>query len=232
MAEPAYGARQIRQWRNALRTAAVDADWRQVDDVRHKLTGYLARDGEPRELHCEDCDQDYPVWAAPNELWNKVVREPANAAGVTEPFLCLTCFALRAERHGIVPTAWVVSPEARSDYPRIGEDDDAGPIVQVPERQWKALVRLYSVTSEYRDGLDGPSGEASPKAMREALAEVDPRPETAVPAAQLEARIAELEEAADEVVGGFLVDGADVSEAVFRLKRLLESSPTGGEDPR
>ena len=69
----------------------------------------------PRELHCEDCDRDYPTWVAPSPLWNAVVREAADAAGITEPFLCLTCFALRAEKHGIVPTAWVVRPEACTD---------------------------------------------------------------------------------------------------------------------
>lgn len=71
----------------------------------------------PRELHCEDCDRDYPVWCAPNVLWNKVVRAPSEAAGIVEPFLCLTCFALRAERSGIVPTAWVVRPERNEDMP-------------------------------------------------------------------------------------------------------------------
>jgi hypothetical protein len=58
---------------------------------------------EPRELHCEECDRDYPVWVAPSPLWNAVVREPSDAAGRTEPFLCLTCFAMRAERSGVRP---------------------------------------------------------------------------------------------------------------------------------
>lgn len=75
----------------------------------------------PRELHCEDCDRDYPTWVAPSPLWNEVVRVPADAAVVTEPFLCPTCFALRAERAGIRPTAWVLRPERPEDMPTPAE---------------------------------------------------------------------------------------------------------------
>lgn len=60
----------------------------------------------PREGHCERCDRDYPVWVAPNALWNEVVRSTGS-----EPFLCPTCFALAAEAKGVRPTAWVLVPE-------------------------------------------------------------------------------------------------------------------------
>lgn len=71
----------------------------------------------PRELYCGNCACEYPVWCAPNALWNAVVRAPSDAAGIEEPFLCLTCFAVRAEEQGVRPTAWVVRPERAEDMP-------------------------------------------------------------------------------------------------------------------
>jgi hypothetical protein len=59
-----------------------------------------------RELLCQRCDQNYPVWFAPNELWNRVCPD---SEGIH--FLCLTCFAVLAEGKGIVPTAWVITLE-------------------------------------------------------------------------------------------------------------------------
>jgi hypothetical protein len=54
-----------------------------------------------RELLCQRCGSEYPVWYAPDELWNRVQREG-------EHFLCLTCFAVLAEERGIKPIAWVL----------------------------------------------------------------------------------------------------------------------------
>lgn len=48
-----------------------------------------------RELLCQQCGRDYPVWFAPNELWNAAIR-------VGEHFLCPTCFALLAEQREAV----------------------------------------------------------------------------------------------------------------------------------
>jgi hypothetical protein len=48
-----------------------------------------------RELLCQWCDNDYPVWVAPDELWNQVADE-------NEHFLCPTCFAMLAEQRGVV----------------------------------------------------------------------------------------------------------------------------------
>jgi len=54
---------------------------------------------EPRELLCMLCDADYPVWFAPNDLWNRVVRRED---GSDEwPFLCPTCFARKAVERGV-----------------------------------------------------------------------------------------------------------------------------------
>lgn len=59
---------------------------------------------ELRELLCQKCGRDYPVWFAPNELWNRVAKDD-------EHFLCMDCFALLAESRGIAPTAWMLLEE-------------------------------------------------------------------------------------------------------------------------
>lgn len=66
------------------------------------------KDLEKRECLCEICNTDYPVWFAPNKLWNKVMR-----GGEVEKynFVCMDCFAREAEEQGIIPTAWRLTPE-------------------------------------------------------------------------------------------------------------------------
>lgn len=51
-------------------------------------------EAERRELLCEDCNREYVVWYAPNEVWNKVMRPQGSTPN--EPFLCPSCFAFRA----------------------------------------------------------------------------------------------------------------------------------------
>lgn len=53
---------------------------------------------------CRDCGIDNPVWFAPNEVWNAVMGDHTG-------FLCPRCFIVRAEASGLVPTAWVLTPE-------------------------------------------------------------------------------------------------------------------------
>ena len=48
-----------------------------------------------RELLCQQCNKDYPVWFAPNELWNAVTDHLEEKPYIQ--FLCPTCFALLAE---------------------------------------------------------------------------------------------------------------------------------------
>lgn len=55
-----------------------------------------ARLERPREGHCEDCDRDYTIWYADNDLWNAVMRA-SGPPTEREPFLCATCFLIRAE---------------------------------------------------------------------------------------------------------------------------------------
>ena len=60
-----------------------------------------------RELLCQRCNLEYPVWFTANELWNATVRDG-------EHFFCLTCFAVLAEERGVIkPTAWKVEPESK-----------------------------------------------------------------------------------------------------------------------
>lgn len=59
-----------------------------------------------RELLCQKCGRDYPVWFTDNELWNLVVPEDLH-------FLCMDCFAVMAEQHNIIPTAWYITRETR-----------------------------------------------------------------------------------------------------------------------
>jgi hypothetical protein len=54
------------------------------------------------ELVCERCGRQHPVWFAPNEIWNRVIR--------SEHFLCPTCFVVLADERepAIAPTGWEV----------------------------------------------------------------------------------------------------------------------------
>jgi hypothetical protein len=75
----------------------------------------MAEGREHRELLCDLCDRDYPVWFAPHDVWNAVVRQ----GGVDEwAFLCPLCFSLIADerRPDLAPTGWILHPEGE---PRI-----------------------------------------------------------------------------------------------------------------
>ena len=51
------------------------------------------------ELLCMICDRDYPVWYAPDDLWNPVMRLPDGSD--RWPFVCPTCFTLEATKAGV-----------------------------------------------------------------------------------------------------------------------------------
>lgn len=57
-----------------------------------------------RELLCQRCDLEYPVWFAPNELWNRVAKDG-------EHFLCPNCFAVLAEARGASAIRWQLIPD-------------------------------------------------------------------------------------------------------------------------
>jgi len=66
---------------------------------------------EPRELLCEICDRDYPVWFAPSDLWNRVIRGGTKGGDEMYAFLCPTCFATLAEIAGVETTGWMLTTE-------------------------------------------------------------------------------------------------------------------------
>ena len=73
-----------------------------------------------QELSCELCHRDYPVWYAPNDLWNKVMRAPDDReASEKHAFVCPTCFAMEAERQGVNGTAWVLNIEQKKDQAQL-----------------------------------------------------------------------------------------------------------------
>lgn len=89
--------------------------WSLILGRSHKFP--FEKEKEKRELLCEVCDRDYPIWYAPNPLWNKVMRWPdGREASEKIGFICPTCFAMEAERLGIRPKgeAWVLDLEERN----------------------------------------------------------------------------------------------------------------------
>lgn len=72
-----------------------------------------SRPSEPREGVCDVCRCAYPVWFAPNALWNKIMRR-ADGSDIY-PFICLNCFAHIAENEGHKPTAWMLVEEPWDD---------------------------------------------------------------------------------------------------------------------
>ena len=78
--------------------------------LESKLESLVSKAIQPaiRELLCQRCDSEYPVWYAPNELWNQVQRDG-------EHFFCPTCFAVLAEERGIETTAWRLTLETEEN---------------------------------------------------------------------------------------------------------------------
>lgn len=85
----------------SLARAALD---RGVDEVREAL------DAPHGEKVCMDCHGHNPVWFAPNDVWNFVIGGP-DAKGDPGGFYCPNCFIDRAEKVGVVPSAWKLEPE-------------------------------------------------------------------------------------------------------------------------
>lgn len=59
----------------------------------------VQRRDEPQELVCSLCGVDYPVWSAPDDLYNAVMRLPDGTD--RSPFPCPTCFARMAVESGV-----------------------------------------------------------------------------------------------------------------------------------
>lgn len=81
----------------------ADGEWEEVaPGVRSLRTTPPLAEGqqapaEIRELLCMICGKEHPVWYAPNDLWNRVIRRDGSDE---HPFLCPTCFTVLAEERG------------------------------------------------------------------------------------------------------------------------------------
>jgi len=80
-----------------------------------------------RELHCDDCHRDYPVWSVDNPTWNAVMR--ANGEQPGEPFLCPTCFVIRCGFRA--PLLTVTEDPSLLDTPPAPSREDAVMAVDV-----------------------------------------------------------------------------------------------------
>ena len=69
-----------------------------------------ALDAPLGEKVCMDCHGHNPVWFAPNEIWNFTIGGP-DAKGDPGGFFCPNCFIVRAEKAGVIPSAWKLEPE-------------------------------------------------------------------------------------------------------------------------
>lgn len=89
-----------------------------------------AMDVHGKEGTCDECGCEYPVWFAPNHLWNLAMGGP-EATDDPGGMLCPTCFMKRAEAAGAVPTAWEVRPERAMDVreaARVLADNTPNPV--------------------------------------------------------------------------------------------------------
>lgn len=72
---------------------------------------------EVRECLCQLCDREYPVWFAPSDIWNKVMRQGGHISGDEEyPFVCPSCFAFKYEEEVNPNAVWMLSLENRLVY--------------------------------------------------------------------------------------------------------------------
>jgi hypothetical protein len=51
-----------------------------------------------RELLCQRCGHDYPIWYCDHFLWNPVAEYIEKQTNVQISFLCMNCFALYCEK--------------------------------------------------------------------------------------------------------------------------------------
>lgn len=92
-------------------------------DLTH--AGGVKLEGAHPEALCQDCAGPNRVWFAPSPLWNLVMGGP-EAKGDPGGIVCPMCFIRRAEEAGIVPTAWVVAPEAAPIANETGSPTEGG----------------------------------------------------------------------------------------------------------
>lgn len=98
---------------------------------------------EREELLCEVCGVDYPVWFAPNPLWNAAVRHDGRD---DYSFLCPTCFMRLADEHNGSTGPWVVTDETT------GHEQAAALAYTLRE----VVIQAEAALTVYRDGSPDP----------------------------------------------------------------------------
>lgn len=78
---------------------------------------------------CMDCGtQDTIVWHTQNVFWNQVLSFPGEVAhGDPGGLLCIPCFVVRADRAGLDPAGYELSPSWRWERHRFDEDSVINP---------------------------------------------------------------------------------------------------------
>lgn len=66
-----------------------------------------------RELLCQDCEAEYPIWYCDHFLWNPLAIELEREFGVPIHFLCLNCSASHITRM-VKKVADAIDPSSRS----------------------------------------------------------------------------------------------------------------------
>lgn len=70
--------------------------------MNEKLKSDMTLQQPERELLCQKCEQDYPIWYCDNFLWNPVTALIEEQTNVRVSFLCLNCFAFYCEQAVLV----------------------------------------------------------------------------------------------------------------------------------
>lgn len=84
------------------------------------MSARVSGNGTAREGLCQVCDRDYPVWFAPNPLWNRVMRDGVRAKGDMYAFICPTCFANIADEQNGEPLTWTMFEDGKfEEYQRV-----------------------------------------------------------------------------------------------------------------
>lgn len=92
----------------------------------------------PEEGRCDRCGRPYPVWYAPNEVWNGVVRLPDGSDQY--PFLCPSCFVELGAVFEFDEAIWRVAPDG---------------LPTERERALEEALRFYADPFNYNDGVPG-----------------------------------------------------------------------------
>lgn len=94
---------------------------------------------------CADCRRPYTCWWADSDLWNAVIRPYGRAVTIdgVEPFLCSTCFLVRAEP---------LTDMARVTWPDVVSKRDRARGRISPVRGYMVLLFEYGHWSDNWDG--------------------------------------------------------------------------------